>query len=96
MTPRLPLELKQETIPVEVFRDRFLKLQARDGLTYGQLARRLDYFERGRPDINRARRDIGLGLCHYRGRGHFKQVVSYDMAVRLCRALDLDPFECGI
>jgi hypothetical protein len=88
--------------PIEVapIRDAFLA----SGISGNELARRLGWFRRhsvhGRviPDQTRARRAVGV-TPHNPGHGYpprLRERVTEDMALRLMRALDLDPWEVGL
>lgn len=88
-----------EYVSVEPFQKEFLKLQARDGFTLTDLARRLGWFEtrksesRPRPDATRVSRLLGINA---KGNHSESKRVEYENAVLLCRALDLWPVDCNI
>ena len=89
-------------VPVDVFRDKFLRLEAIGVMTRSELARQVGWFRKTSrrsgcsesrsevPDAGRAARALGLAP------NHMQRTVSYDVAVLLCCALDLDPVDVGI
>lgn len=94
-----------EHILVEPLRDRFVSLHSRGEVTASGLARDLGWYRqaspssgyRGRvPDGQRVRRALGLRPESSRGRSYHRQHVNYDLAGRLCAALNLDPWEAGL
>lgn len=95
-------EDKRKSIDNRPFREAF----ERSGMSTNELARRLGWFKRRSdrphmplvPDGTRAMRAIGRALdTDSRGYGpRYRQRVTYGMALRLARALDLDPWEVGL
>jgi len=87
---------KVERVPVEPFRDRFLQLRE-DGVTAGEVARRLDWASASGADTCRLRRALGLSAWRSsRGGTYLRDSVPYDEAVKLAEALGLDPHECNV
>ena len=84
------------TVPVALFRERFLAL----GLRPYELADRLDWRDyRGKLDSGRVTRAVGLRPYRASGRDRrwiCQERVGLGMAAQLCRALELDPYEVGI
>ncbi len=71
------------------------KLQAafkRSGLSKSELARRMGW-ERRRPDVHRVNQYLGMEDS---SSGQKRKRVTYHVALRLCRAMNIDPFECGV
>lgn len=96
----------QTLISVEPFRDRFLRMRARGEITAIGLADELGWYRRPSPamrrtgpvipDAGRVHRTLGVTGQISRGGRYYRERVSYDMAARLCKALNLDPWEAGI
>lgn len=86
-----------DQVPVEGLREAFLRLQRSRGLTTSELAQRLGWTRpvRGRqaPDATSVKR--ALGLAAHPTNGRRRQTVSYDLAVLLVEAMDLDPVDLG-
>lgn len=84
-------------VAVEPFRERVLELLRR-GLTAPEIAARAGYFYAGGTgNGSRLLRDVGLRHDHSHGkRRPPRRTMTYEVAVRLCRALDLDPWEAGL
>lgn len=84
---------------MRVARQPFIAAYQRSELSSWELAERMGYMrKRGKrviPDTSRALRTLGLkreGASGYvRG-----DTISYDLGVKLCRALDLDPVDVGV
>jgi hypothetical protein len=80
---------------------RFQYLERRYGWTAYRVAEDLNWTRKEKGtvkfDTTRVRRTLGL-VDKVDGRGNrgTQQYTSYDQAVRLCRALDMDPFEAGV
>lgn len=95
------------TIPVDPFREAFEQRRDRDGLTLSRLADELGWYRKRTgqrknagqmmADSQRVSRVLGITPFHD-GRGHtsVRTALSYDLAVRLAEALDLDPRDVGI
>jgi transcriptional regulator with XRE-family HTH domain len=83
-----------DRVPVAPFRERFERLAEREELTLAELASRMGWINarRGTPDIQRSQRVLGL-VQHGKS---YRQYVDYELAIRLCDALDLDYFEAGV
>lgn len=92
-----------EFVDLEPLRARFLELESNDLISRTELARVLGWYrepssgnQRSQrhhglvPDTGRVTRVLGLKS------GQSKRHVSYDNAVRLCRALHLDPVDVGV
>lgn len=96
---REKLERVANHVPNEVFRERFLELGEREGLTAAQLGARLGWFNNRRADqgeygdTTRVLRALGL---RPEAGGEARRFVQYETAVVLARALDLDPVDVGI
>jgi hypothetical protein len=83
-------------VPLEPFQDRARLLMAR-GEELADMAARADVFDhRGRGDSSWLRRALGFGGYTSRGKRYHRTHVTEDVALKLCRALDLDPWEAGI
>lgn len=88
---------KTDRVPVGPLRDRFEFLERRYGWTAADVARDLGWWRNAtKADVSRVKRSLGLSVHHAEGRQRMQQYTSYDQAVRLCRALDMDPFEAGV
>lgn len=93
-------------VPVAPFRERFEELRQMNLMTMGQLCQHMGwtYVERNRsgrhhrdrkrPDTTTGRRRLGLAK-HY-SCVQPTETVDYEIAVRLCRVLGLDPHEAGV
>lgn len=89
-----------DRVPVDPFQARFLHLEERGLITRGDVARALGWYRNppsGRQrapekivDTGRVTRVLGLKATNPQRR------VSYDLGVRLCSILGLDPFEAGV
>lgn len=88
-----------DAVPVDPFRERYNALHARGEMDPTKLAKELgmtrtDSRTRRRyPDVSRAQRLIGVKAD---SGGRFKSAVEYEVAVKLCAALHLDPHEAGV
>ena len=101
-----------DLVPNALLRDRFLHLQARDPeftieavcdrlvdqgfTTYARARvdnRRRVPVMQVRPDTSRLRRNLGLRPQQH---GAITTHIPYDLAVGLCRALDLDPVDVDL
>jgi hypothetical protein len=67
----------------------------KSGLTKTQLAKRLGWHK---ADMNRVNKALGYKPDYTRGtkRKKVRQTTSYYMAVRLCRAMNALPYDCGV
>lgn len=97
-------------VSVAPFRERFLALQAQGEMTLSDLCIYVGWIYRPqpsrlqaerrrpgsvKPDTSRASRT--LGLRQRPGRNHGEQChVTYEQALKLCRALGMDPHEAGV
>ena len=92
-----------DLVDLEPLRARFLELESNNLMSRTELARALGWYREPSsgnqrshryhglvPDTGRVTRVLGLKS------GHPKRQVSYDNAVRLCRALHLDPVDVGV
>lgn len=91
-----------DRVPVGPFRIRFVQLERRGVMSRTELARVLGWSRRppasmrrrghvhAIPDTGRVSAVLGMKA------GSAKRTIAYDTAVRLCRALDMDPVDCGI
>lgn len=79
-----------DQVPNAPLRERYLVLAERDGLTLSRLAELA-----GVSDSTAVARMLGLRL-DARFAGGRRESVDYDRAVRIARALGLDPFEAGV
>jgi hypothetical protein len=95
------MKKSEDYVPATPFRERFLHLQEREGLTLAELAARLEWYEKRReqpvqrPDSTRVARVLGLSKDG-QIKGTENKLVEYDNAAKLCRALDLWPVDVGI
>jgi hypothetical protein len=79
-------------VPNEPFRVEF----ERSGESLSVLARRMGWVsKRGQPQTSRVARSLGLMADPDVGPGHHRSQIKYETAVKLCRALYLDPYEVG-
>lgn len=92
-TSTFPVGHSTRSVPTEKLRRAF----ERSGVSKSELAKRMGYV---RPNIDRLNRALG-----YRPdsnsrppgvRKECRQFLSYDLAARLCEALQADPRECGL
>jgi predicted DNA-binding protein (UPF0251 family) len=90
-----------EYVPLAPFREAFERLQEREGLTLGEVAGRMGVDRErvavlvGAKGAPRKAKTLATGeLRTYDCRA--QQQASYDVAVRLCRALGLWPVDCGV
>jgi hypothetical protein len=90
-----------EYVPLAPFREAFERLQEREGLTLGEVAGRMGVDRErvavlvGTKGAPRKNKTLATGeLRTYDCRA--QQQASYDVAVRLCRALGLWPVDCGV
>jgi hypothetical protein len=82
-------------IPLSPLRDRFFALEARGLMSRGQIARGLGWY-RNAPACARVR---GISRVADTGRVSrllTQRAVGYEIAVKLCRLLAMDPFEAGV
>jgi len=78
-------------VPVAPLREAFL----RSDVSAGELARRLGWT---RPDSMRVARQLGL-LQSHDGRSrqpYIRETTSYERAVEICLALNIDPADVGL
>jgi hypothetical protein len=83
----------------EPLRDYYLRMEERGRLCASDVAHTLGWWRRDRAkraDVTRVRRVLGLAACHKDGRAYIQKELDYDVAVRLVRAMDMDPFEAGV
>lgn len=91
-------------VPNAIFRVRFTQLRGEEGLTLNDVAMRLGWTRGGtdtRPDASRVEKTLGLRPERSGRGGHVsatrkRVTVSYELAVQLAAALDLDPYEAGV
>lgn len=86
-----------ERVPNEVFRAKYKQLATRERLTLAEVAVRLGWETKDKegftkPDSARVSRTLGLVAES----GQFRDSVSYNVAVLLCRALHVAPYEIDI
>ena len=87
-------------VEVAPLREAFLVRRAEEGLTPGEVARRMGWYHVGtgrgagqvRADSQRVRRQLGLAQHS----GDVRQYTAYARAVQLCCAIGADPLECRI
>jgi len=91
-----------DRVPVELFQQRFLELESAGLISRTEIARRLGWVRRPPasmrargcvdliPDTGRVSRILGLKTA-----GPQKS-VDYELGVRLCEVLQLDPVDCGV
>lgn len=93
-------------IDVAPFRERALEQVADGSASWSEMCVRLGWLRGGRrtsynrphaADTTRLKRTLGLseGMSHGTYRG-YRRHVSYDMALRLCDAMDLDPVDMDL
>jgi hypothetical protein len=92
----------RERVPVAPFQERFLELERLGLMSRTEIARQLGWMRRPPasmraqghvepiPDTGRVSRVLGL-----KARAP-QRSVAYDMGVRLCEVLQLDPIDCGV
>lgn len=92
--------MTDESVPVDPFRERFEKLREKEELSLSEVAHRIGWTNRpsklhpeGVPDTTRVARVLGIAPDHG---GKHRVRISYENAVRFCRALHIDPFEAGV
>lgn len=76
-------------VPVENLQRAFRK----SGLTQAELARRLGW-KRVVPNVKRVRQCLGFETQTATGKK--QERVTYETALRLCQAMNADPFEVGV
>lgn len=86
----------EDLVPNEALRKRFEHLNGQGYLTTTDLAKELQWTSSGKWDTSRVRRVLGLATWKRRGGERRQDFVTYEQAVRLCRALDMDPYEAGV
>lgn len=85
-------------VPNALLRERFRKLEAREGLTLADVAQRIGWETRERrtgklkPDSSRVARSLGLVAEG----GEYRAELTENNAVAIARALHLDPWEIGL
>ena len=91
-----------ERVPVEPFQERFLELERLGLISRTEIARQLGWVRRPPasrrahgcldpiPDTGRVSRILGLKS------GAPQRSVAYEIGVRLCDVLQLDPVDCGV
>ena len=83
-------------IPNKPFRERYLDLVEKEGLTLGEVAYRAGWVSKRRgkekPDSSRVARTLGI----VEEDGRRRENLSYEIAVLLARALHMDLTELGI
>jgi hypothetical protein len=88
-----------ERVSNEPLRERFRQLQRVYGISASDICKEMGWTRADHgPDTSRLMRTLGLSP-HYgtkRASNRLQAFCSYDQAVRLCRALDMDPFEAGV
>lgn len=81
-----------------MLRQRYKDLERDEGLTLAEVASRVGWITKNRrdgglkPDSSRVARS--LGLCKENGKA--RSSINNDHAALLCRALHLDPVDCGL
>jgi hypothetical protein len=104
----VPYQRLGTRVPIEPFRERYLKMLANGEITAHGLAEFLDWTRKPRPstrtrkeripDVDRVNRMFGLRpTSNGGGRGKtVRQSVNHETAVRLAEILGFDPFEVGL
>lgn len=78
----------------EPLRKRYQELEAREGLTLGDVAVRCNWVSpKGKPDSTRVARQ--LGIVGERGQPP-KEHTTVEYALKMCAALHLDPLDIGL
>jgi hypothetical protein len=80
----------------EPLRARFEQLNRHYGVTMSDVALDLGWGTQARPHTNLVAWSLGLKARSRKGRAKLQERVTYNQAVRLCRALDMDPHEAGV
>jgi len=81
-------------VPVAPLREAFL----RSGRTAVEVARSLDWYDKGRPDGYRVKRALGIKPSPF-GKGYGLKCIqstSYDRALRIAYAIGVDPVDVGL
>ena len=89
-------------VEVDPFRERYVELREREGLTLSMVADRLGWtippspaYPEVRPDTTRAARALGLKPYMSKRRTYIRSRVREGTARKLAEALDMDPYEAG-
>lgn len=99
MTPRI-YEGHPNAVPVAPLREHFIRAYNRDELTARDVAERMGWVRThdGVPDSTRVMRALGLAQKTSRGGSprRYTTVLEYETALRLAKALGMDPHEAGV
>jgi hypothetical protein len=88
-------------VPIEPFRARYEQL-LKNGTSASEVARRMGFRASptarvpGGADTQRLKRTLGLAPYYKRGKTYIGKGVTYETAVRLAEALEMDPAEAGV
>jgi hypothetical protein len=90
--------VKEERIPNDMFRQKYLRSEEKDELTLSDLAYRMGMMVRRKggpkaPDATRVARLLGTKPLPT---GKYATDMKYDDAVLLCQALHIDYWEAGV
>jgi hypothetical protein len=80
------------TVPGEVEVTKLQIALIQSGISKSELARRMNWM-RTRPDVHRVNQYLGLETL---SNGEKRKRVSYETAVKLCKAMNSSPFDLGI
>ena len=85
--------MSADRVSVEPLREAFL----RSGLTLSELARRCGWVHNGKADVSGTARRLGLEPQRIRGGlGRKTELIDYERAVAVVKALDVDPVDVGV
>lgn len=87
-----------DVVPVAPIRDAVTRyLDQHPDESYGSLAERLGWMNRGYGDTIRLKRRLGLkATVGGRNSGAVSQCITYDACSEIARAIHVDPYEVGI
>lgn len=75
------------------FRERFLELEAKEGLSLGEVAARCEWTQmkggKERCDSSRVARQLGLA----KDSGRYRDTITQENALVMCKALHIDPVD---
>lgn len=87
-------------VPAAPFRRYYQRLRLREGLSLGEVARRINADPECDTHWDPRRVKITLGLSEHRNgrspKGRQRQRIRYETALLLCRAFGADPHELGV
>jgi hypothetical protein len=89
----------RSTVPNEPFRERFQHLKKTEGLTLAEIAIRMELKVTGKTETVTKRGHtsrVGRLLGLMKQDGEYRNTVDEENAVKLCKALHIDPFEVNL